>query len=271
MSDTLNTPVTVETMYGDWDYDAAVEILERSLNPRPGTSMIDTVAATGIGAGDTLLDIGGREGQHALLMAERFGCRAVSVDPIQANLDRGLENVADHEFGHLVELRLGSIEDIPAEDDSFDLVFSRDVLGHVADLATGLRECARVLRPGGVMVIHEVFATPLLEPMEQELICAYTASVPERFSVATFESEVDAAGLIIGDVDVVGSEWYEANQEKGTVPNYLLQVSRLRRARAQLIEELGEVPYQVMYGNALWSIYQLIGKLESRVYTLREA
>jgi hypothetical protein len=27
----------------------------------------------------------------------------------------------------------------------------------------------------------------------------------------------------------------------------------------------------VMYGNALWSIYQLIGKLESRVYVLRRA
>jgi hypothetical protein len=46
-------------------------------------------------------------------------------------------------------------------------------------------------------------------------------------------------------------------------------VSRLRRAKAQLVEELGEVPYRAMYANALWSIYQMIGKLESRVYVLR--
>ena len=84
-------------------------------------------------------------------------------------------------------------------------------------------------------------------------------------------SSVVAAGFAIEHLDRVGSEWVEASQEAGTAPNYLLQVSRLRRARAGLIEELGEVPYRVMYGNALWSIYQLLGKLESRVYVLRWA
>lgn len=54
----------------------------------------------------------------------------------------------------------------------------------------------------------------------------------------------------------------------GRAPNKLLRVSRLRRAKAQLVAELGEVPNRVMYGNALWSIYQALGKLESRVYVL---
>ena len=269
MSDSWSKPVTVEEMYGDWDYEAAVAALDRSLAPRPATAIFDVVGSLGVGPGDTVLDIGGREGQHALLMAERFGCRAVSVDPVRENHERGLELVAEHEYRHLVELRLGTIEQIPAEDGGFQLVFSRDMLGHIEDLGLALRECRRVLAPGGHMVIFEVFATPMLYPEELQQLAADVASVPERFSAQDFETNVADSGFSIEGCQILGSEYVEASQEAGTAPNYLLQVSRLRRARESLLEELGEVPYRVMYGNALWSIYRLIGKLESRVYVLR--
>lgn len=261
--------MSVEEMYGDWDYEAAVKILERSLSPRSSMSLFDTVDSLGVGAGDLVLDIGGRDGRHSLVMAERFGCRAVSVDPVEANIALGARLLAEHEFSHLVELRLGAIEDIPAKSGVFDLVLSRDMLGHIEDLDKALAECARVLSPDGAMVIHEVFATPLLEPQEAQMLCLDVATVPERMSVSGFEAAVDASGFSVESVELIGSEWNEASQEAGTAPNYLLQVSRLRRAKRQLIDELGEVTYRVMYGNALWSIYQMLGKLESRVYVLR--
>ena len=269
MSYDWDDPVSVDEMYGEWDYEAAKEALARSLEPRPGTSFLDTIGGLGIGEGDVVLDIGGREGRDCLDLAERWGCRGVSVDPVEANVRRGREIAEAHEFGHLVELRLGAMEAIPAEDGSVDVVLSRDMMGHVADVDTGLAEGVRVLRPGGAMVVHEVFATPLLEPQEARRLCADTATVPERMAVAGFEATVATAGFSIENVDVVGSEWAESSQERGVAPNYLLQVARLRRAKDELVEELGEAPYRVMYGNALWSIYQLIGKLESRVYILR--
>ncbi len=269
MVDEGSGPVTVQEMYGDWDWDHAVDVVGRSLKPRPSTSLFDTVEAVGVGPDDVVLDIGGRDGHHSLIMAERFRCRAVSVDPVEANLAQGRTVLADHDVGHLVELRLGSIEAIPAEDDEFDVVLSRDMMGHVEDPSRGLAECVRVLRPGGVMVMHQVFATPLLEPRERQLVCDYTATIPERLSVEGFEAAVTEADFTIESLDLVGSEWVESSQEAGTVPNYLLQVSRLRRAREQLMAELGEVAYRVVYGNALWSIYLLLGKLESRLYVLR--
>jgi SAM-dependent methyltransferase len=248
-----------------------VEALDRSLSPRPGPAVFDVVGSLGVGPGDTVLDIGGREAQHALLMAERFGCRAVSVDPVAANNERGREFVAEHDHGHLVEIRPGTIEEIPAEDGAFQLVFARDMLGHIEDLELALRECRRVLAPGGHMVIFEVFGTPMLYPEELQALCADVASVPERLSVADFEANVAAAGFTVQSLDVPGSEFVEASQEAGAAPNYLLQISRLRRAKDDLIEELGEMVYRVMYGNALWSIYRMIGKLESRIYVLRSS
>jgi ubiquinone/menaquinone biosynthesis C-methylase UbiE len=272
MTDTpWSGPVTVEQMYGDWDWEAAVEAVGRSLDPRSSSSMIDTIGSLGLGPDDRVLDIGGRDGHHGLVMAERFGCHVLSVDPVPANLHDGEAAVAEHEFGHLVDLALGTIEQIPAQDGAFTFVFSRDMFGHVEDAEIALAECARVLAPGGAMVLHQVVATDLLEPIEAEQVFGHTATVPEQTSASGFEQAVASVELEIESVEVVGSEWYEASQESGTAPNYLLQVSRLRRAREALIAEMGEVAYRVVYGNALWSINQMLGKLESRIYVLRHS
>jgi sarcosine/dimethylglycine N-methyltransferase len=269
MADRWTKPLSVDEMYGDWDYEIAVEVLERSLQPRRSRAIFDTVESLGIGADHRVLDIGGRDARHGLLMAERFGCRVVSVDPSPANVADGLALVAEHDFGNLVEVRQGSIEDIPAPDASFDLVFSRDMISHVRDLDAGLAECRRVLRPGGRMVVHAVFETELMEPREAERLYADTAAIPERMSVEGFEASVASAGFTVEELDLIGSEWYEASQETGDAPNYLLQISRLRRARTQMIEQLGEVAYRTMSGNAHWGTYMLIGKLETRLYVLR--
>ncbi len=271
MNEAWSGPVTVQEMYGDWDYESAVAALDRSLSPRPAASIFEVVESLGVGAGDVVLDIGGREGGDGLAMAERFGCRVVSVDPVTANIERGREIAGEHEYGHLVDLQLRSIEQIPAADAAFQMIFSRDMLGHIEDLDIALDECGRVLAEGGHMLIHEVFATDLLEPEEARHLCADSATVPDRMSVAIFEAAVATAGFEVASLDVVGSEWSEASQEAGRAPNYMLQVARLRRAKQQLVEELGEAPYRAMYANALWSIYQMIGKLESRVYVLRRA
>lgn len=262
---------SVDEMYGEWDYATAVSLLERSLGPRPPSSLFDALDSVGLEPDDTVLDIGGRDARHSLTIAERFGVHVVCVDPVTANIDRAKEAIGDHDSGHLVTASLGSIESIPVDEDSVSLVFSRDMLTHVVDFDIAFAECGRVLRPDGRMVIHSVFATELLEPHEAAQVCADTAALPKSMSVTAFEAAMARQGFNVDSLDVVGSEWHEASQEAGTVPNYLLQVARLRRDKDRFVEEMGEFVYRAMYGNALWSIYQLIGKLESRVYTLRRS
>lgn len=271
MSYRWSKPVTVEEMYGDWDWEAAVAAVDRSLDPRPHSSIIDMFGALGPGPGHVVLDIGGRDARHGLEMAEKFGCRVISVDPAELNIADAKTAISEHKCGDLVEAVHGVIEQIPADDGAFDFIFSRDMFAHVADADEALAECARVLTPNGLILIHQVFATDLLEPIEAAELFESTAAVPERFSADDFEEEVETAGFEIERVDVLGSEWYEASQEAGTAPNYLLQVARLRRNKEALLEEIGEVAYRVVYGNALWTIYQMLGKLESRVYTLRKS
>jgi SAM-dependent methyltransferase len=56
-------------------------------------------------------------------------------------------------------LELNDDGTVPAEDDSFDVVLSTQVLEHVTDPGTYLSECFRVLRPGGQLLLstHGIF------------------------------------------------------------------------------------------------------------------
>lgn len=269
----FTTPLTVEQMYGDWgfEFEDAVALTDRSLGPRPRTSMYDTFGTLGIGSGGYVLDIGARDAAQSLELAGRYGCRVLAVDPVQANIDLGVEDIAGHERGDLVEMKRGTINDIPADDDSFDAIFSRDMIGHVEDLAGALTECRRVLEPGGAMVIHDVFATALLEPNESARLCADLAQVPERLDAELFERTVEQAGFTIEVVDRVASEWLETLLEGEDGEKRLLRAARLRRDKDRFVEEMGVIPFRVVEANNLWTIYRMIGKLEDRVYVISAA
>lgn len=258
-------------MYGDWEteWDDAEAMADVSLDPRPRTSIYDTFGDLGVGTGADVLDIGGRDAAQALDLAERFQCRVLSVDPVQANIDFGTEDIAAHEFGHLVKNQLGTINEIPAADDTFDAIFARDMLGHVEDLEGALSECHRVLKPGGAMVIHDVFATPLLEPKEAARLSADLAQVPERLDADLFARTVHGTGFSVEVTDRVASEWLEHVIEAEDREKRLLWAARLHRDRDRFVEQMGVIPYRVLLGNTLWTIYRMIGKLEDRVYVIR--
>jgi protein-L-isoaspartate O-methyltransferase len=111
--------------------------------------------------GERLLEIGPGTGYYTLDMAEWVGPQGtVEIFDIQQEFldhtllraeERGLSNVAPTQ---------GDATDLPYEDDSVDAVILTGVLGEIPDRATALRESARVLRPGGRLVVGELFGDP---------------------------------------------------------------------------------------------------------------
>jgi SAM-dependent methyltransferase len=96
-------------------------------------------------AGDAL-DAGCGTGRHARHLVE-LRHRVVGVDLTPEMLDIARAAVPDAEF---VE---GDLVDIPADDAQFDLVVCGLAIAHVADLGAAVGELARVLRPGGHLVV----------------------------------------------------------------------------------------------------------------------
>lgn len=52
-----------------------------------------------------------------------------------------------------VEFTVGTLEDVPFADASFDLVLALDVLEHLDDDRAGLKEAVRLVKPGGLLLI----------------------------------------------------------------------------------------------------------------------
>lgn len=96
------------------------------------------VVAPYLRAGDRILEIGAGSGQQALELAER-GFEVEAVDLASSNYASSrVFPVADYDGLH-----------IPFPDGSFDVVFSSNLLEHVADLAAMHAEVKRLLGPGG--------------------------------------------------------------------------------------------------------------------------
>jgi SAM-dependent methyltransferase len=265
--------ISVAEVYGDHGMtdDELHARLDRSLSPRAPGMLHDKMGALGLSGGHRLLDIGCRDARHACELVRRFGCRAVAIDPVPHNVGLARALVAEGGLDGAVEVTEGGIEAIPCADASFDFVWCRDMLNHVERLDVGLRECARVLAPGGAMLVFQTFATELLEPREAERLFAPLATVPENMSPDRLEATAARAGLRVAERDVVGSEWREHAEESGAgfASRQLLRIARLRRDRERLIREIGPIAYESELADCHWGVYQMLGKLCPRVYVLR--
>ena len=98
------------------------------------------------------LDVGCGTGFFALLLAG-LGHRPVGVDFADAMLARAREKAAAE--GLDVDFRSGDVEHLPFAEGSFDLVIERHVIWTLPDPPRALSEWARVLRPGGRLVLVE--------------------------------------------------------------------------------------------------------------------
>jgi SAM-dependent methyltransferase len=143
------------------------------------------------------------------------------------------------------------------------------VLSHV-ELEPAFRELARVVRPGGRVLVYQTFATAALEPEERARLFAATACAAESMEPRAFEDAAEAAGFDVLSVDPIDSEWRESMIEAGSwsPADDLLEIARLRRREAELVERHGAAACEAARGGALWGIYQLLGKLCPTVYTL---
>lgn len=274
MSDEAPPGISVEQLYAhtgvaDEELD---ELLDRSLGPRSPDMLYDLVAAMGLGPRDRLLDVGSSDGRRTFALAARVDVPITALELVWANLARrhGVEVAPD--VAARVRFVQGTIERLPFPDGTFSVVWARDMLVHVPDLAGALRECRRVLSPGGRMVIFNMFATPWLEPKEAGRLWPALAVVPENTDPESFERAVAGAGFRIELVDPLGSEWREHGEEQGDrrTSRQLLHVARMLRDPDRYLAALGgRSEYAAELSDALWGVYQMIGKLSPRVYVLR--
>ena len=113
--------------------------------------------ATGVGAGASVLDCCCGTADLSIELGRLVGPggEVMGVDFSEGMLERGRAKVAKKGLDHVTLLH-GDALDLPFEDDRFAAATVAFGIRNVADLDGGLRELARVVRPGGKVVCLEI-------------------------------------------------------------------------------------------------------------------
>jgi SAM-dependent methyltransferase len=246
------------------------ELLGRSLGPRGPELLLEAPGWLGLEAGQLVLEAGCRDATHAIALAGRYGCRVLGVDLVGAWLPKGRAEVAAAGLAAGVALVQGDLEALPVADRACDLVWCRDVLSCVEDAGRMLGECARVLRPGGGMVLYAVFATDQLAPGDRALVVEGLGNSPASMHRPTVEAAIEAAGLRVVRREPIASEWSEHQLERdpGYLTDDLLEIARLTRNREEAEAVLGPVWYRRALAFASWRLQIVLGRLTPVLYAL---
>jgi SAM-dependent methyltransferase len=246
------------------------ELLQRSLGPRAPELLLEAPGWLGLAAGQLVLDAGCRDATHPIALARRYGCRVLGVDLVPAWLPKGAAEAASAGLGAQVALVAGDLEALPVADGTCDLVWCRDVLSCVGDGAQVLRECARVLRPGGGMVLYAVFTTDQLAPGDRSMLVEGLQNSPASMHQPTVEAAMAAAGFEMVRRERIGSEWseYQLEHDPGYLTQDLLEIARLTRNRDQAEAILGPIWYERALAFASWRLQIVLGRLMPVLYAL---
>nr|WP_042186266.1 class I SAM-dependent methyltransferase [Kibdelosporangium sp. MJ126-NF4] len=189
------TPVATVDGYRTWSatYDdpanAAfaidVPILERILDDLPVGTALDAACGTG---------------RYAEILAER-GHRVIGVDSSPDMLDLARKRLPDSEF------RVGELHDLPIGD--VDLIVCGLALTHTPDLGPIFAEFARVLRPGGHLVVADIHPDGVLRgsiPTVRGPNNEPCRLVTYRHSMGDYLRAALAAGLVLRGCEEPRSE-----------------------------------------------------------------
>jgi SAM-dependent methyltransferase len=106
----------------------------------------EALRRVGLEPGQLVLDIGCGVGAFLRLVVAR--ARAFGLDASEALLDVARQRLPD------ADLRVGDMEALPYDDDTFDLVCGFNAFFFADDIVAALREAGRVAKPGAPVVIQ---------------------------------------------------------------------------------------------------------------------
>ncbi|MGC1764944.1 MAG: class I SAM-dependent methyltransferase, partial [Pseudolabrys sp.] len=152
--------------------DAVEEAIRAALADKPFRSLLDLGTGTG-----RMLELFGPEIERGLGLDFSLDMLLLARDRLER---AGLKNCS---------VRQGDIYDLPLADGSFDVVILHQVLHFLDDGSRAIHEAARVLRPGGRLLVVD-FA-----PHEQEFLREQYAHRRLGFASETVTQWMTASGL----------------------------------------------------------------------------
>ena len=152
--------------------------------------------------GETVVDLGSGAGIDALIAARKVGPdgKVIGVDMTPEMLSSARRN-AEAAGAEQVDFREGRLEDLPVDDATVDALTSNCVINLVPDKALVFSEIARVLRPGGRLVVSDIVLDGDLPGAIRKSVLADVGCVAGAERRESYINMLTEAGL--GEVEIL--------------------------------------------------------------------
>ena len=160
------------------------------------------LALASLKEGEIVLDLCSGAGFDCFIAANKVGKegKVIGVDMTPDMIDRARDNARKGNYTN-VEFRLGEIENLPAADNSVDVVISNCVINLAPDKSRVFKEALRVLKPGGRLMISDIVLLKELPESIRDSIEAYIGCVAGATKKDEYLKTIKNAGF--SDVQVL--------------------------------------------------------------------
>jgi ubiquinone/menaquinone biosynthesis C-methylase UbiE len=143
------------------------------------------------------LDLGCGAGHVSFALAQGGAQRVTAYDPSAQMLEVVGQVAATRRLDQVIDTCLGAAEVLPFESNTFGLIVTRYSAHHWASVPRALSECARVVAPGGRMVVIDVIAPedPLFDTSLQVIEFLRDASHVRDYRASEWATMYKAAGF----------------------------------------------------------------------------
>jgi cyclopropane fatty-acyl-phospholipid synthase-like methyltransferase len=120
--------------------------------------------------GMRVLDVGCGVGGPGRFLADRYGCRVIGIDVVPERVKRATALTKLTGLARRVNHRQADATALPFANAAFDQVWMLDAGVHVRDKAALFGQLARVLKPGGLLVLHDqLLLPPAMRPVRRRV------------------------------------------------------------------------------------------------------
>ncbi len=200
-----------------------------------------------------LLDVCSALGGPARYLAKNYGCRVTGLDATRRMDEEANRRTKEAGLSDKIDYVLGNALDMPFPVSTFDVVWGQDAWCYITDKQRLIEECARVLKPGGVLAFTDwLEAGPMTD---DEWTALNTFMVfPYMETLDGYAVLAEAAGLTVVEKEDLTPDFAEHIQ---------MYLDQLRKQfRQAIVGNYGQEMYDaVEQGITLWRNASAAGKV----------